>query len=80
MIEPRFVYRLKATFDEVFCPGPAHNPGKTHKESSTVFASEEIARSKAEKFKRKIREVMKVRDDYPIDVAIIPMEVIDEMG
>lgn len=68
---PRFVYRLVAEFDNPFVDGPEK------RESTTAFATREIAASRIQTFKDMIRE--RLKSAIPeIDVKIIPMEVIEE--
>lgn len=71
-----YVYQLVAHY---VCPltGFDGKPDKI-KRTTTVFGSREVAESRIEVFKSKIRQIEQERDDYPIEVEVVALELILE--
>ena len=69
----RYVYLLIATWEDPFGCDP-----RPIKRTTTVFASHQLAESRAEKFKQIVRGQLKVDPDYPIQIQVFQMEVIEE--
>lgn len=64
------VYQLRAIFDSPF------GTGREQRSTTTVFASEEIAKSRIPKFDAAIRDQMKMHPSDPIDITLVRLEVI----